>query len=218
MKQEALAIEAMEDSGILTHDGIDLIQYTISLPFLKERTPRARRINRFYAAVKHRFLHQLRKRLLPRQAALCADALAQKHKYTPPEYRLCFTVTQNDGTCLSILREVTVYDAACRCVRAADLWDAHSGWPLSAADFFPRNANVKKQVAKLVAAQAQKRCRHEPHLKGLRPRKIRRAIAADGFYLKNDALTLFFNPGTLVPAAAGTLEFPLSSVERFPEI
>ena len=215
MNSETPAIAIPEERGLLPEGGAELIRYSIALPVLAVDAPGIRRINRFYAAVRRRFLRELRKKQLPRQTAAHAAALRRNCTYVPPEYRLSCTVTHNDGICLSILRETSVCDSGgIRRVRAADLWDMRTGWPLSPADFFPQGTHVKKSIARLAAVQAGRRCAVEPYLKGLRPRKIRRKIASDGFFIRHGTLTVFFNPGTLAPPASGILEFPLLSMER----
>lgn len=175
------------------------MQCVLALPQVTGSGPAARRIGRFYAAVRRSFLARLRR----------TGATAE----TGADCALLCTVTENSAACLSIVRE---YRTGAGRLRAADLWDPQTGWPLTAADFFPSGGNVRRRIARLIAADAARRSRAEPALRTLTARKIRRHLAPDGFYLRGSTLVAFFNPGVLAPARYGPLEFPLEQNARFP--
>ena len=197
---------------------ITVLTASVTLPRCEGKSRRARRVNRYYRRYARAYLRYCEAELLPRAAETMRAAQERSAPWTCAHAALGYTVTLCCGGVLSLYTEGREEHLPPRLVlRRADTWDLRGGLLLSAWDFFPPKAPLRRQLAAAARETAAQQtdagtAAYYPGCRAL----LRCALNLRNFYLASDGLHWFYPMYTVAPAAEGIVDFSLPYGETGP--
>lgn len=181
-------------------EGVPLVTASAALP--RRTGPGQERFNRYYEAYGRAFFAYCGDYLLP----LARETLASGGG-TVPDWRVTLRthLTLQRGGVASLYTD-TVEDRGGRrlLLRRGDTWDLPGGALLTLGELLPGG---RRTALRAVAQQLRRRA--EERLVPEWRRRLRPAFAASRFYLTEQGLCVFFQPGVLTPAGEGAAVFTI---------
>lgn len=199
-------------------DGITVLSVRIVLPQCRGR--RAQRFNRYYRQFCRAYLKYCESELFPRAAEDCQKAMACSAPWSMAHASLCYTVTYQDDTILSLYTDAKEVDLPPRLtMRRADTWDLRRALPIPIGAFFPEHCAVRRKLWLFARAQACAQIEEGSAVYYPTYRKmLRRHLNTRSFYLTEEGLCFFYPMYTVAPSAEGIVRFVLPYGEDGPLI
>ncbi len=202
-----LEIYSREISETLTEGMAPMVNVHITYPEVSGGTARGmRRINRFYRSAAQSCLSYAKRTLLPAAVNDYKYRMENGFPFFPYEAVYTYTVTWNEGRCLSLFTELYEYTGGAHgyTTRYGDTWRTSSGWPMEMARFFPKGTHYRKLLTDNAAAIAT-----EQIAEGTGayfddyPKLIRKYFRSRNFYITKEGLALFYALYTIAPYSSG---------------
>lgn len=214
MKQGLQVLETETFSAVRewTADDVPVLRAEIFLPRPADLRDRAaRRIHRFYQLQGASYLRYCENWLAPKAAADFHRAAQEGAPLPFYTARLTYRVTCNEGGFWSLHTDSEEFTGSRPLlVRRGDTWDLRSGYPVSAAAFFPRHTPIRRLLLKTAAEEIR---RQEAAGTALYadgwPQRIKRSFQKNHFYITPDAFCFFWQMLAIAPAAEGIPTFSL---------
>ncbi len=220
-KTEAIVLQAETNTGTMKSKTEPVLNYAVSLPQIVRQGRCGRRISQHYRFLRRRVDFMVRHplfRLAEKHWKLCQSGGAP---FVPYLLEMDYTASRNDGEFLSLHydRYMTI-DGQRRCVlRGADTWSLTTGAPVSCAHFFPGRERPNRFVLDEILNIARARTAMGTALfyEDLK-KNFKRHFNVERFYLTDDGLSFFFQPGTIAPGEQGVPVFtiPKEKLGLFP--
>lgn len=207
-ERSVLKICPREAERVWDWKGIPVLRASLSLPApdQEDRSPAARRLERFYRAQGQAFLRRCETFLLP-QALFAAQAALDASRPLPClEAALTHRITLETDDVLSLhtdLRELGVEQTPYLC-RWGDTWDLASGFLLPLSAWYPPGVSWKRLAVKSArkAAEARQKAGAARYREGWQ-KFLRRSFDPRSYYLTQDGLALFWPQYALAPGGDG---------------
>ncbi|MBR4870044.1 MAG: DUF3298 domain-containing protein [Oscillospiraceae bacterium] len=204
-----------------TQEGIPLLLSEASLPCLSSAAHKksARRINLFYRRYLRAFYRFCEKDLLPRAKADFFASLAQSRPIPVTDAALRSSVTYAENALLSLYTDLTV-TAADRSffTRSADTWDLKTGCPISLGECFPDGRVPKKTMVAFARQKAAEGIAAGENYREDYRRALRRCFSSRRFYLTEEGLVFYYQPGSVAPMTRGPVAFLMPYHENGPRL
>lgn len=211
MEDNLLTVSEKLRGDSFCSEGIAAAEIHISRPEFSGAPEKNRlyRINRFYEHDAEKLTRYVKKRLFPAAVSALENSISLSRPFYPWGISIDYTVTLNNGSLLSLYRNITVNTDCKYKARLGETWDITTGWPVFLSDFFPRRQSCKRRlisyILKNIASESENFSFYKKGCKKL----IKRHFNKDNFYLTGDSLVIYYQPGVLADTSCGVIEFPV---------
>ena len=191
---------------VFTQDGRALLTVRIRCPF--EEPPKGRgmgRMARYYRGIFGAYQRYCTGRLLQQLRGEYARSPAEDGAFLPYEAGLDYRITRDDGLILSLYYErVEVRGGRTVCtLRYSDTWRKRSGKLLTLEELIENSGKrmLLQRVMQTVPLMG------EQHFFPRWRKLVKKYLNVNRFFVRDDEVILYFQPGTISPFERGVQEF-----------
>lgn len=182
----------------LCHNDFPIVNLKITYPNIENISVNTsiNRINRYYMRDCQRLRDFAKKCVMPDGICEFERHLENSRPFTPFEVTVNYNITKNDGKYLSLYRDIFVNAGTRYTSRISETWTPKNGWPVFLSDLFPWHKNYKKQILDSLFSSDKNEYRN-----------MARHFKRENFYLADDDLVIFYQPGDIAKVSDGIRAF-----------